>query len=104
MKLSDYVQMAIDSDRVGRRIVILKTSFPRIDIPLLFIKRPRTFLQDEDDLLESAQQLKHLLSEADDMDNIVSVLPEMTNIEHAVSILVTLRRLLPNDDPVQMLN
>ena len=49
--------MAIDSDRVGRRIVILKTSFPRIDIPLLFIKRPRTFLQDEDDLLESAQQV-----------------------------------------------
>ena len=34
------------------------------------------------------------------MDNIVSVLPEMINIEHAVSILVTLRRLLPKDDPV----
>jgi hypothetical protein len=47
-------------------------------------------------------KLKQLLSKASNVDNIVSILPAMLNMEHAVSILVTLQRWLPNEDAVQV--
>jgi len=104
MTMSDHVRLVIERDQVGRRIMILKTNFPSVDIPRLWINRPRTFLQDEEELLEAASQLKQLLSKASDVDNIVSILPAMLNMEHAVSILVTLQRWLPDEDAVQVLN
>eukprot|EP00854_Cymbomonas_tetramitiformis_P013302 gene13302-15719_t len=98
-----FVELAVDASAVGRRIAVLKSHFPGIDIPQLWLDRPSTFLESEKELDESALKLKDLLSKAKDINSIITVLPMMINIEYTVSILVTMKNRFPTVDPVEEL-
>lgn len=53
------VDFVADASSIARKMVILKTVFPSLSIPQVVSKKPRLFLQPEDELRNIAEQARH---------------------------------------------
>mmetsp|Transcript_20814 Transcript_20814/g.65890 ORF Transcript_20814/g.65890 Transcript_20814/m.65890 type:complete len:316 (-) Transcript_20814:30-977(-) len=100
----DWADMAAGVEEVFQRVITLKHHFPRLDATQVLVARPKTFLQPLEELERNVALVKSVLRDAEDVDNIVQVLPEVLDPAICISCLVTIQRWFPKKDPVEQLN
>lgn len=103
MKAADWVLLSEDVQGAANKLIILKTQFPTADVFSIMAKRPKTLLQTEQRIEENAQQVKALLSRADNIDAIIQAVPELSDPATLSRSLGYLASYFPGQDPVALL-
>jgi len=103
LKEEDWVTFVMDASLIARKIVVLKTFFPSLDVPRVLNKKPKLFLKDLEELRLVCEQVQHLLKEAPNPGVILSETPDLFDPAMVASVLISFQRWFPKDDPVQKL-
>lgn len=104
MRANDWVAILTDPSSVVAKVVMLKQYYPKLDLSLVLTSHPRLLLKSVGELEKSAQQVAQLLSTAEDIDAIMTELPELLDPKVLISVLVTVRKWYDNKrDPIDVL-
>jgi len=105
MKDAEWASLALNIPTLIRRIIVLKTELPTLNIQELVARRPRLLTEDEEALRRRAVQAKRLLTDAGaaDVGALVSTLPDLLDPRQCASVLATMARWYPKENAVERL-
>ncbi|KAF8056727.1 hypothetical protein HT031_006225 [Scenedesmus sp. PABB004] len=103
MKPADWVALSEDVTGAANKLILLKSAYPDADVFSIVARRPRTLLESEQRITESAAAVKALLSAAESVDEIIQAVPELTDPATLSRSLSFLSTSFPGQDPVALL-
>lgn len=77
---------------MGAKIIMLKLHYPRLDLAKVLAKKPKMLLLSYEKLDQQAQQVRHLLSRAKDLERLLGLVPELLDPKECISILITVTK------------
>ena len=88
---------------ISKRVVVLKSRFPSLDITLIAKSKPSLLLEEIDVLQRRAEQAALTLHTAQDAGKLIGIIPDLLNPQACASILGTLARFFPKKPSVETL-
>ncbi|KAG2496574.1 hypothetical protein HYH03_005396 [Edaphochlamys debaryana] len=102
MKASDWAKVVADPE-LASKVILIKTSFPTVNVEVLLDRHPRTLLWSLKLLQSNIEQVAPVLGALPRPEKVLETLPELLDPRQCFSVVASIRKWYTKRDPLEVL-